>query len=231
MNRRALVSPFAALLLAAVGIASAQNAYTSRPMNVRAGPDREYPLVAQLPPGAPVNVNGCISDWSWCDVSFDGNRGWVYSGGLSYVYQGERVPFYSYAPSFGLPIVTFSLGAYWDDYYRGRPWYSQRSVWIHRRLPPHMRPATRPHAGPPPMQNARRPGGAPPQGARGEERGRTMAPERSGRPAPHGPTRQARPPEGNAHAPQRGGAPQKKGPSRSRGNSDRDDHGEHGGGR
>jgi uncharacterized protein YraI len=135
MYRRPLVFPVAALLLAACGIASAQNAYTSKPMNVRAGPDREYPLVAQLDAGAPLDVHGCLSDWSWCDVSFGDNRGWIYAGGLSFVYQGERVPLYSYGPSLGLPIVTFALGAYWDDYYRGRPWYAQRSSWAHRRMP------------------------------------------------------------------------------------------------
>src|SRR5512146_3546671 len=106
MLRRPLLSPAAVLLLAASGIASAQNACTSRPMNVCAGPDRQYPLVAQLGRGAPLDVHGCLSDWSWCDVSFDDSRGWIYAGGLSFVYQGERVPLYSYAPRLGLPIIT-----------------------------------------------------------------------------------------------------------------------------
>lgn len=150
MNRGALVCSFAALMLAAFGIASAQNAYTSRPMNVRAGPNREYPLVAQLDAGAPLDVHGCLSDWSWCDASFGGNRGWIYAGGLSFVYQGERVPVFSYGPSLGLPVIAFSLGSYWGDYYRGRPWYAQRDSWAHRTLPPHLRPRGQPHAGLPP---------------------------------------------------------------------------------
>jgi uncharacterized protein YraI len=177
MHRCRLVCSFGALLLAAFGVASAQNAFTSRPMNVRAGPNREYPLVAQLGPGSPLDVNGCLSDWSWCDVSFDGNRGWIYAGGLSFVYQGERVPLYSYAPSLGLPIITFSLASYWDAYYRGRPWYSQRNSWARRPLPAHTRPPGRPHAGPPPMPNARPPVSGRP-GARGEERGHPAPAER-----------------------------------------------------
>lgn len=74
MSRRPLVYALGALLLASLGLASAQDAYTSRPMNVRAGPNRDYPLVAQLDAGAPLDVHGCLDDWSWCDVSFDDTR-------------------------------------------------------------------------------------------------------------------------------------------------------------
>lgn len=239
MHRRPLIPSLGVLLLGAFGIASAQNAYTSKPMNVRAGPDRTYPLVAQVGPGAPLDVHGCLSDWSWCDVSFDDNRGWVYAGSLSFVYQGERVPLYSYGPSLGLPIVTFTLGAYWDDYYRGRPWYAQRSSWAHRRLPPHMGPPGRPHAGPPPMPSGHRAVGGHPEGTehgratppgRSEHAAppqRTMQarpPERGGRAMPSGPTRQTRPAEQNAHGAQRGHAPEQKRPPPSHGSSDHGDH-------
>ena len=155
MRGRPTVSLFGALLLAASAIAGAQDAYTTRPKNVRAGPNQEYPLVAQLDADTPLDVHGCLSDWSWCDVSFsDDGRGWIFSDGVSFVYQGERVPLYSYAPSLGLTVITFSVGSYWNDYYRGRPWYSQRDQWEHRHLPEHTRPAGRPHEGPPPGRNA-----------------------------------------------------------------------------
>lgn len=190
MYRPRLTWSLGALLLAAASIAGAQNAYTSRPMNLRAGPDREYPMVAQLDAGAPLDVHGCLDDWSWCDVSFEGDRGWLYAGGISFVYQGDRVPLYSYGPRLGLPIITFSLNSYWGSYYRGRPWYAQRNTWAHRRMPPHMRPAGRPGAGagprphaapasrPAPM-NEHRAGGEHPA-PRGEEHGRATPPERGG---------------------------------------------------
>jgi uncharacterized protein YraI len=177
MRRRPLMYSLGALLLTSLGLASAQNAYTARPMNVRAGPNRDYPLVAQLDSGAPLDVHGCLDDWSWCDVSFEDNRGWIYAGGVSFAYQGGRVPLYSYGPKLGLPIVAFSLMTYWGDYYRGRSWYAQRDTWSHRTLPPHMRPAGRSHAGTPHV-SAGRPSmshGRPPAGgsapSRGEERG------------------------------------------------------------
>lgn len=186
MRRRPLAYTLGALLLSAIGLASAQDAYTSRPMNLRAGPNRDYPLVAQLDEGAPLEVHGCLSDWSWCDVSFEDTRGWIYAGGVSFVYQGERVPLYSYGPSLGLPIITFSLMPYWQQYYRGRPWYAQRDDWSHRQMPPHMRPRGRPHAGPPPM-----PHGRPPAGGGPERRGATpghaapMEHPQGGRPQVH----------------------------------------------
>jgi uncharacterized protein YraI len=217
MRRSPLVYTLGVLLLTSFGLASAQNAFTARPMNVRAGPNRDYPLVAQLDAGAPLDVQGCLSDWSWCDVSFDDTRGWIYAGGVSFVYQGERVPLYSYAPSLGLPIVTFSLSTYWGDYYRGRPWFAQRNEWAHRRLPPRMRPAGRPHAGPPPMPSGRPAAGGRPE-PRGAERGHA-APNM--RPHAGPPASQARPssaarPEargaehGHGAAPARGAKPQER---------------------
>ena len=145
MIRCARLAPLLGVFLLAFSFAaSAQDAFTTQTVNVRAGPDTSYPAVAVLGTGAPVHVMGCLDDWSWCDVIFGDNRGWVYSPYLSYVYQGYRVPFYSYAPAFGIPIISFSVGSYWDRYYRGRPWYGRRDYWEHRQ-PVHVRPS-----GPPP---------------------------------------------------------------------------------
>jgi uncharacterized protein YraI len=66
---------------------------------------------------------GCISNYQWCDVAAPNLRGWVYAGSLSYPYQGANVPVMNYGTVIGLPIVTFSIGTYWGNYYRGRPWY------------------------------------------------------------------------------------------------------------
>jgi uncharacterized protein YraI len=132
----------AAFLCAIPSVALAQEAYTNRTANVRAGPDQSYPVVAQLPPGVGLQVMGCIDGYSWCDVVFGDNRGWVYAGSLSYAYQNGRVPILAYGPTIGIPIITFSIGNYWDSYYRGRPWYRNRSYWINR-SPPRFRPEQR----------------------------------------------------------------------------------------
>jgi uncharacterized protein YraI len=72
-----------AALLVPLAAAAQQQAQTAKWVHVRAGPAREYPLVMQLPPAAPVLVQGCLSDYSWCDViTSDNNRGWIYGGNL-----------------------------------------------------------------------------------------------------------------------------------------------------
>jgi uncharacterized protein YraI len=141
---------FGVYLLALSAAAAAQNAVTTHPADVYAGPDDSYPMVGQLDADAPVQVMGCLDDWSWCDVAFGDNRGWLYAPDLVYDYEGGYVPFYTYAPSLGVPVVQFTIGNYWDRYYHGRPWYGQRDEWEHRELR-HRRPeGPPPSAGPPP---------------------------------------------------------------------------------
>ncbi len=138
-------------VLATGSVVSAQNAETTQSAELYAGPDESYPVVAQVDEGTPVQVMGCLEDWSWCDVALQDTRGWLYSPDLSYAYQGGYVPFYTYAPSFGIPVVQFTVVDYWDHYYRGRPWYSRRAEWIDRPPPHHRRPeGPPPSAGPPP---------------------------------------------------------------------------------
>lgn len=134
------------LVLGVVTAASlrAETAFTNRSVNLRAGPGRDYPLVSRIGPGAPVDVAGCTDDWEWCDVGFQGDRGWVWAGNLETPYQGSRVVIYGHGPIVGLPIVPFAVGPYWDTYYRTRPWYSRRSYWAARPLPSHRTVVVRP---------------------------------------------------------------------------------------
>jgi len=237
-----------AFLFAAALAANAQEAFTTRTVNVRAGPDTSYPTVAVLGPGAPVQVMGCLDDWSWCDVAFADNRGWVYSPYLSYVYQGYRVPFYSYAPSFGIPIISFSIGSYWDRYYRGRPWYGRRDYWASR-APVHVRPAgPAPQSTPPPPRaypqarpgesrtyerdrtrqgtapSPSRAGGAPPIEGRRPSAGAQSGPPLSENRSAERRTTGAPPRTGNAPQPAgerpRNGGEQRAAPSPSRGGSE-----------
>ena len=113
----------------------AQQAWTTRQVNVRAGPDREYPLVATLDAGTQVEVAGCVDDYRWCDIFHGEIRGWVYAKGLQYGYESRRVPIYDYGAVIGVPIITFSILSYWDDYYRNRPFYRDRPRWERRPYP------------------------------------------------------------------------------------------------
>lgn len=109
--------------------ASAQQAYTTRQVNLRAGPDRGYPQVAYVGAGQSVYVNGCINDYRWCDITAGPNRGWAYAKFIEYPYQNRRVVIYDNGATLALPIVSFILGSYWNDNYRNRPWYGQQNNW------------------------------------------------------------------------------------------------------
>jgi uncharacterized protein YraI len=111
-------------------------AYTTKDAHLRAGPRVDYPVVAILPAGTEVAVQGCLADYSWCDVIAGDERGWVYAGNIEYLYQNEPVPLLDYGPQIGVVVIPFILGDYWDHYYVGRPWYGDRDVWIRKPRPP-----------------------------------------------------------------------------------------------
>ncbi len=152
--------------LAGVPAASlAQSAYVAKQVNLRAGPGTEYPVVAILMAGVTVEVQGCLSDYRWCDVVTGVNRGWIYGGNIVYPYQGSSVPVINYGAVIGIGIVAFGLASYWDQHYVARPWYPQRQRWINRPPPGHAPRAPLPAHRPPEAEH-RAPGlehRAPPQ--------------------------------------------------------------------
>ena len=120
-------------LMAAQGVAAgllalplgafAQQAFTRAGVSLMAGPGNNYPVVAMLGHGQPVDVMGCTQGYGWCDVVLpDGLRGWLFAPVLEYPYQGTPVPLPGYAPVVGVAIITFSIGSYWGRYHRDRPW-------------------------------------------------------------------------------------------------------------
>jgi len=144
---------FAAISFSLASAVSAGSAYTQGVVHLRAGPSTEYPPVISIPPGSLLQVNGCLDDFTWCDVEWGGNHGWVYGNYLYYDYQDRRVPVLQFGTSLGIGIVSFSLGDYWGRYYAGRPWYARRNYWMHRPVPPRRPPGPRPappRPGPPP---------------------------------------------------------------------------------
>ena len=204
----------AASLLAVA--AQAGNAYTQGQVHLRAGPSSDYPLVLSIPPNSLLNVNGCLDDFTWCDVDWEGNRGWVYGNYLYYDYQDRRVPVLQFGASLGIGIVGFSIGDYWGRYYTGRPWYGRENYWMHRPPPPrrprppspgHGRPPSPPRPSPPPRPQPPVPRPQPPRPRPQPDRPSPGQPS-PGRPAPGrpGPDRPGGPDSGRP-APDRPGGP------------------------
>src|SRR5262249_1608512 len=164
-----------ALTVSAVSISVAAQpvAVTLRDVDVFAGPSSEFPPIGTLAPNTEVRVAGCLSDWSWCDVIFPQDRGWVYAVDLGYPYHNERVVILNNGPRLGLAVVTFSLGTYWTAHYRTHPFYAQRQQW-----------ESRVHV------QADRGGPAP----KGHAEARARAPEKAGAPQAGQPSAQAEQP-------------------------------------
>ena len=114
----------AGLLLPAQAMAQYE-AYTRADLNLRVGPGTQYGVIDVIPRGDPVDVLGCLAEFEWCDVEWYGLRGWVSARYL--VQPGTTVYLPQVAPRIGVPIITFSFGAYHDRYYRDRPWHRERT--------------------------------------------------------------------------------------------------------
>ena len=120
------VVPSALVVPMAPAIAREMSGYTVRSAIMRAGPDTSYPMVQRMRSGVGVTVHGCLRDWSWCDVSYRYDRGWVAARNLFVDYNGRRV---SIRPAMGIGILSFMFGNYWDDNYRQRAFYADRMRW------------------------------------------------------------------------------------------------------
>ncbi|WP_255720171.1 SH3 domain-containing protein [Oryzibacter oryziterrae] len=115
-----------ALGLATVPVAAeaASQAWVTGNVNLRTGPSTQYYPIMVLPAGSQVQVYGCLQGYSWCDVSYYQERGWVSSRYLSLFYNDQQT-YVPYRPRVTVPFLTFNFG-YWDNYYVGRPWYTHR---------------------------------------------------------------------------------------------------------
>lgn len=138
--------------------AHAQVAYTSKGVNLRAGPARDYPVVSILPSGASLAVQGCLPDYAWCDVMAGPYRGWVYAGNIAYAYEGQYVPVATYGSELGIAIVGFVLSDYWGQFYSNQPFFRDRDRWerhspyIPQRHPARREPPALPGRGQPPTR-------------------------------------------------------------------------------
>jgi uncharacterized protein YraI len=115
--------------LCAPAAARAYEAFIVSGGSLLAGPGPNYPPVADVSPGEPVQIYGCLDGYGWCDVSFKGYRGWFDGRQLAYPMNGVRVPLSGFGAQLGVPVVVFSLDDYWGRFYRDRPFYRDRAHW------------------------------------------------------------------------------------------------------
>lgn len=115
------------------GAAIAQNAEVTADVNMRAGPGSRYPIVTTIPSGRDISVHGCVSGYDWCDATWRGRRGWIFSDYIDYEFGSRLLPLPEIGASIDLPILNFRFGSYSDRHYRDEPWYRDRDRWMGRR--------------------------------------------------------------------------------------------------
>src|SRR4029079_12892940 len=101
MKRKLMFASLAGALLASASVYAA-DAFVTGDVNLKAGPDPDYPSVADLRAGTSVSVMGCVRNYSWCDVASRGERGWVAAEFLEEDYQGRRVRIVEYGVTIGI---------------------------------------------------------------------------------------------------------------------------------
>lgn len=132
MRRRIILGLALALTAAAPATAMARPGFVTTDVHLRAGPSTNFPVVTTIFDGARVHIHGCLHDYKWCDVSWRGDRGWIYARYLQFRYGHHRVRLPRFAARIDLPIVGFSVGRYWHRHYRHRHFYSRRDYWRDR---------------------------------------------------------------------------------------------------
>ena len=61
------------------------------PLNIRTGPGPQYGIVGAIPDRGQAVILGCIQGSLWCEVSYNGRRGWVYSQYLTASLSGRSM--------------------------------------------------------------------------------------------------------------------------------------------
>jgi uncharacterized protein YraI len=119
----------ATISLAGEGHAGGLTAHTSVNVNIRSGPGVRFPVAGLASGGSSMMIHGCVSRYTWCDVSMGGVRGWASAAHLQVVYENRRIYVPAYAVQAEIPIVSFHLTEYWNDYYHDREFYADRASW------------------------------------------------------------------------------------------------------
>jgi uncharacterized protein YraI len=110
---------FSAIILAmglglAATAAQARTVVITNNLNVRTGPGTQYQVIGVLPAGAQAWIGSCSGNW--CNVNFNGLRGW---SSASYLAPGYRPPPVVVVPPVYRPPY---YGGYRPPYYRP-PYY------------------------------------------------------------------------------------------------------------
>jgi uncharacterized protein YraI len=76
-------------------------------LNVRSGPGFQFPVVSQIQTNVPVEITGCVSDYSWCSVALPGGvTGWASAPYLVTKAAGQPKNMSVVGAQLGIPVVV-----------------------------------------------------------------------------------------------------------------------------
>ena len=75
----AAITAVAALSLPTFAASAATVAQAVTPLNIRTGPGPQYSVIGAIPTRGQAAILGCIEGSLWCQVTYNGQQGWVYS--------------------------------------------------------------------------------------------------------------------------------------------------------
>lgn len=108
MGRIIPLVALAATIAAPAAAATVGTATTA--LNIRSGPGPQYPVIGAIAARSQAVINGCIQGSLWCQVSFGGMQGWVYSQYLVTSIAGAPPVIVSQHAA-GVPVVTYQAPA------------------------------------------------------------------------------------------------------------------------
>jgi len=101
-----LAAAAATLAIATSAIAFQGTATIDLPL--RSGPGPMHSIIGTIERQAPVEVEGCIENGNWCQVSYNGKRGWAHAGNIGAQTQGRTVVISEARSTMQVPVVRYT---------------------------------------------------------------------------------------------------------------------------
>ncbi len=96
-----------AVLIAGPALAVVMGFSPTGNLNVRSGPGFQYPVVNKIAANVPVEITGCVSDYSWCAVALPGGvTGWASAPYLVTKATGQPKNSQVAGAALGIPVIV-----------------------------------------------------------------------------------------------------------------------------
>ncbi|WP_339107609.1 DUF1236 domain-containing protein [Thioclava sp. GXIMD4216] len=100
MFKKTTMTVAAFATLATAGLATSASAFPAMlgtDSSLRAGPGADYQVSSTVPQAANIEVDGCISTGSWCQVSYGDNTGWTPASNIA-IHEGNNIVYLADRP-------------------------------------------------------------------------------------------------------------------------------------